>query len=203
MGLFPETPKTVLQRISDLKNGTDESAWERFSELYRPAIREYVRITSPALPESDVDDVVQDVFARLVTVFRQGAFKHEKGRFHAYLSAIVRRILIDRARRLAVRFDPSKAVSIEDADDLVVAETPSAAVLADLNWRIARHQAAVAHVFAKSALGEQARRIYVMSETEGLSASEIGKRLGLKANVVRAIRSRVAKMISAIEDEYE
>lgn len=203
MGLFPETPKTVLQRISDLQNGTDESAWERFSELYRPAIREYVRITSPALPESDVDDVVQDVFARLVTVFRQGAFKHEKGRFHAYLSAIVRRILIDRARRLAVRFDPSKAVSIEDADDLVVAETPSAAVLADLNWRIARHQAAVAHVFAKSALGEQARRIYVMSETEGLSASEIGKRLGLKANVVRAIRSRVAKMISAIEDEYE
>lgn len=203
MGLFPETPKTVLQRISDLQNGTDESAWERFSELYRPAIREYVRITSPALPESDVDDVVQDVFARLVTVFRQGAFKHEKGRFHAYLSAIVRRILIDRARRLAVRFDPSKAVSIEDADDLVVAETPSAAVLADLNWRIARHQAAVAHVFAKSALGEQARRIYVLSETEGLSASEIGKRLGLKANVVRAIRSRVAKMISAIEDEYE
>lgn len=203
MGLFPETPKTVLQRISDLQNGTDESAWERFSELYRPAIREYVRITSPALPESDVDDVVQDVFARLVTVFRQGAFKHEKGRFHAYLSAIVRRILIDRARRLAVRFDSSKAVSIEDADDLVVAETPSAAVLADLNWRIARHQAAVAHVFAKSALGEQARRIYVLSETEGLSASEIGKRLGLKANVVRAIRSRVAKMISAIEDEYE
>ena len=203
MGLFPETPKTVLQRISDLQNGTDESAWERFSELYRPAIREYVRITSPALPESDVDDVVQDVFARLVTVFRQGAFKHEKGRFHAYLSAIVRRILIDRARRLAVRFDPSKAVSIEDADDLVVAETPSAAVLADLNWRIARHQAAVAHVFAKSALGEQARRIYVLSETEGLSASEIGKRLGLKANVVRAIRSRVAKMISAIEDESE
>lgn len=203
MGLFPETPKTVLQRISDLKNGTDESAWERFSELYRPAIREYVRITSPALPESDVDDVVQDVFARLVTVFRQGAFKHEKGRFHAYLSAIVRRILIDRARRLAVRFDPSKAVSIEDADDLVVAETPSAAVLADLNWRIARHQAAVAHVFAKSALGEQARRIYVLSETEGLSASEIGKRLGLKANVIRAIRSRVAKMISAIEGEYE
>ena len=203
MGLFPKTPKTVLQRISDLQNGTDESSWERFSELYRPAIREYVRITSPALPESDVDDVVQDVFARLVTVFRQGAFKHEKGRFHAYLSAIVRRILIDRARRLAVRFDPSKAVSIEDADDLVVAETPSAAVLADLNWRIARHQAAVAHVFAKSALGEQARRIYVLSETEGLSASEIGKRLGLKANVVRAIRSRVAKMISAIEDEYE
>lgn len=203
MGLFPETPTTVLQRISDLKNGTDESAWERFSELYRPAIREYVRITSPVLPESDMDDVVQDVFARLVTVFRQQAFKHAKGRFHAYLSAIVRRILIDRARRLAIRFDPSKAVSIEDDDGLVVSETPSAAVLADLNWRIARHQAAVAHVFAKSALGEQARRIYVMSQTEGLTAAEIGRRLGLKANAVRAIRSRVAKMISAIEGEYE
>ena len=201
--MSPETPKTILQRLSDLKDGTDESAWERFSELYRPAIREYVRISSPVLQEADVEDVVQDVFARLVTAFRQGAFDRKKGMFRTYLSAIVRRILIDRARRLAVRFDPTRAVQVEDAEDLLVAETPSAATLADLNWRIARHQAAVAHVFAKSALGEQARRIYVLSETEGLSAAEIGKRLGLKPNVVRAIRSRVAKMISAIEDEYE
>ena len=49
MGLFPETPKSVIRRIADLRDGVDESAWERFAELYRPAIREFIRISSPAL----------------------------------------------------------------------------------------------------------------------------------------------------------
>ena len=202
MGLFPETPKSVLRRIADLRDGTDESAWERFAELYEPAIREFIRISSPALQEADVDDVTQDVFARLVQAFRDGAYDPAKGKFRTYLSTIVRRILIDRARRLAVRFSPTRALSLESAAD-AVAETPDAAVLADLNWRIARHQAAVAHVFAKSALGEQARRIYVMSKTEGLSPSEIARRLGNKPNAVRAVLSRVERMIAAVEGEYD
>lgn len=202
MGLFPETPKSVIRRLAELKKGTDEAAWERFAELYRPAIREFVRISSPMLQEADVEDVTQDVFARLVTAFRQGAYDSRKGRFRTYLSAIVRRILIDRARRLAVRFSPTHALPLEIAENLP-AETPDAAVLADLNWRIARHQAAVAHVFSKSALGEQARRVYVLSKTEGLSAAEIATRIGIKPNAVRAILSRVERMISAVEDEYE
>ena len=69
MGLFPETPKSVLRRIADLRDGMDESAWECFAELYEPA----------------------------------------KGKFRTYLSTIVRRILIDRARRLVVRFSSARA----------------------------------------------------------------------------------------------
>ena len=202
MGVFPETPKTVLRRISELRDGTDESAWERFAELYLPAIREFIRISSPALQEADVEDVTQDVFARLVSAFRQGAYDPAKGKFRNYLSAIVRRILIDRARRLAVRFSLSRALPLSEVGK-IAAETPDAAVLADLNWRIARHQAAVAHVFAKSALGEQARRIYVMNKTEGLSPAEIAKRLGNKPNAVRAVLSRVERMVSAVEGEYD
>jgi len=85
----------------------------------------------------------------------------------------------------------------------VPAETPDAAVLADLNWRIARHQAAVAHVFAKSALGEKARRIYILNQTEGLSPAAIAERLGEKPNAVRAVLSRVVRMIAAVEGEYD
>lgn len=202
MGLFPETPKSVIRRIADLRDGVDESAWERFAELYRPAIREFIRISSPALQEADVEDVTQDVFARLVAVFHQGTYDPSKGKFRTYLSTIVRRILIDRARRQEVRFAPGRALPLEAASG-TAAETPDAAVLADLNWRIARHQAAVAHVFAKSALGEQARRIYVMSKTEGLSAAEIAERIGNKPNAVRAILSRVERMIAAVEGEYD
>lgn len=202
MGLFPETPKTVLRRLSELRDRTDESAWMRFAELYRPAIREFIRISSPALQEADVEDVSQDVFSRLVSVFREGSFDPAKGSFRNYLSTVVRRILIDRARRQAVRFASERALPLSAASE-TAAETVDAAVLADLNWRIARHQAAVTHVFAKSALGEHARRIYVLNKTEGLTAAEIAKRLGEKSNAVRAILSRVEKMISAVEGEYD
>ena len=119
--------------------------------------------------------------------------------------------------RILARLDDPHVVRVVDLDvepqsdtpyfvmDLVQGPdgTPDAAVLADLNWRIARHQAAVAHVFSKSALGEQARRVYVLSKTEGLSAAEIATRIGIKPNAVRAILSRVERMISAVEDEYD
>ena len=42
-----------------------------------------------------------------------------------------------------------------------------------------------------------------MSTADGLPAKEIARRLGLAENVVRAIRSRVAKMIAAVESQYD
>ena len=78
---------------------------------------------------------------------------------------------------------------------------PAASV--DIAWRLARHQAAEQLVLTRSALQEQSRRIYLMSTADGLSAREIGQRLGLAENAVRAIRSRVAKMVASVEAQYD
>ena len=77
------------------------------------------------------------------------------------------------------------------------------AVKLDIAWRLARHQTAVRHVFTKSALSLQNQRIYLMATADGLSPREIAQQLGIKENVVRAIRSRVAKMIEAVERQFE
>ena len=42
-----------------------------------------------------------------------------------------------------------------------------------------------------------------MATADGLSPKGIAQQLGLKENVVRAIRSRVAKMIEAVERQFE
>ena len=173
-----------------------------FAAVAMPTRAEFQKVL-PLVREISAEDVAA-VRAGKMKPAKAGdnAFERAKGKFRTYLSTIVRRILIDRARRLAVRFSPARALPLESAA-VKAAETPDAAVLADLNWRIARHQAAVAHVFAKSALGEQARRIYVMSKTEGLSPTEIAQRLGNKPNAVRAVLSRVERMIAAVEGEYD
>jgi len=200
MGLYPNTPRTLLRSFAELADADEESAWTRFVELYAPAVREFVRMQDSDMPSADVDDLVQETMARLVPALREGRFDPARGRFRTFLSVIVRRLMIDRLRRLSVcPFDA--CVPIEDVDP--VAETPSAAALLDMKWRLARHHAAVERVFAHSALSTQSREVYLLGEVEGLSARDIAARMGLAANAVRRILSRVKKMIAAVEAEYQ
>ena len=198
MAVFPETPRTLIRSLADLAAGADEAAWARFVELYEPAVREFVRLQDPDMPAADRDDLVQEAFARLVPALRNRVFDPCKGRFRTFLSVIVKRLMIDRYRALSTR---ASAMPIEDAEP--VAETPAAAALVDMKWRLARHHAAVEHVFAKSALSEQSRKVYLMSEVEGLAMKDIAAKLRLAPNAVRRIASRVRKMIAAVEAEYE
>ena len=200
MAIFPQTPKTLIRRLGELEAANDEALWARFVELYEPAIREFVRLQDPDMPAADRDDLVQDVFARLVPAVRTRTFDPRKGRFRTYLAVTVRRLMIDRLRALSAR-RMSAAVPIDDVE--AEAATPTAAALVDMKWRLARHHAAVEHVFAKSALSEQSRRVYLMSEVDGLAMKDIAAKLGLAPNAVRRIASRVRRMIAAVEAEYE
>ena len=94
--MIPDTPKTLLRKIAEYANGDDSAEWARFVELYTPVIRTFI-CAREDLGEADADDVVQEIFVRLVNVLRAGIYRPEKGRFRAYLGTMVRRLLIDRA----------------------------------------------------------------------------------------------------------
>ncbi len=198
---WPTTPRSLLTRIADLADGEDEAEWMRFVELYAPAIGRFIHMQDADMPMADVDDMVQDVLAKLVPVLRERTFDPKKAKFGTYLSVIVHREMIDRIRRLSARGAVSTVPLAPEVEPVDARPGPAASV--DITWRLARHQAAVQHVLGRSALSEQSRRIYLMSTVDGLSAKEIGTRLGLAQNVVRAIRSRVAKMIEVVESQYD
>ena len=200
MAIFPQTPRTLIRSLGELAAETDEARWARFVELYEPAIREFLRLQDPDMPAADRDDLVQETFVRIVPAIRNRVFDPAKGRFRNFLSTVVRRLMIDRLRKLSARHVDA-AVPAEDAE--LKAETPTAAALLDMKWRLARHHAAIEHVFARSALSVQSREVYMMSEVEGLADREISARTGLACNAIRRIRSRVRKMIAAIESEYD
>ena len=200
MAVFPNTPRTLIRSLGELADRADEAHWARFVELYEPAIREFVRLQDPDIPAADRDDLVQEAFARLVPALRNRVFDPGRGRFRNFLATVVRRLMIDRLRARAARRTDG-AVPLDDVEP--VAETPAAAELVDMKWRLARHHAAVEHVFAKSALSERSRRVYLMSEVDGLAMKDIAVKLGLASNAVRRIVSRVRRMIAAVEAEYE
>ncbi len=198
--LWPQTPKSLLMRIADLAAGEDEAEWARFVELYGPAIGKFVRLLGSDIPEADVDDMVQETLVKLVALLRGKAFDPQRAKFSTWLGAIIRRQMVDRMRRRSVRYADSH---VQLDDEIPAAADSDPAARLDVAWRLACHQTAGRQVFTKSALSLQSQRIYLMATADGLSPREIAQQLGIKENVVRAIRSRVAKMIEAVERQFE
>jgi len=200
MSVFSPTPHALMRSLKDLADEQDEARWARFVELYEPAIRDFIRLQDPDIPEADRDDLVQDTYVRIVPAIRNGVYDPSKGRFRNFLATVIRNLMVDRLRAIAVR---RSAAAVAAAERLGVAESPAAAELLDVKWRLACHHAAVERVFSQSALSAQSRRVYAMMEIEGLSAGEIAVRTGLAANAVRRIISRVRRMVAAVESELD
>ena len=196
--MIPDTPKTLLRKIAEYANGDDAAEWARFVELYTPVIRQFVSARE-GVREADADDVVQEIFVRLVNVLRAGIYRPEKGRFRAYLGTMVRRLLIDRHRRAIAR----GAGEIVSADDVeLLSETPDAAEVVDMRLREARHAAAVEHVLSRTMLDDRTVAAYREYALEGRPAAEVAARHGITVNALRQIKYRVGRMIAAIEAQY-
>ncbi len=196
--MFPDTPKTLLRKIAEYANGDDSAEWARFVELYTPVIRAFI-CTREDLGEADADDVVQEIFVRLVNVLRAGIYRPEKGRFRAYLGTMVRRLLIDRHRRALAR----GAGEIVSADDVeLLSATPDAAEVVDMRLREARHAAAVEHVLSRTMLDARTVAAYRAYAIDGEPAADVAARLGITVNTLRQIKFRVGRMISAVEAQY-
>ena len=194
--MIPDTPKTLLRKIAEYANGDDAAEWARFVELYTPVIRAFI-CAREDVGESDAEDMVQEIFVRLVDVLRSGRYRPEKGRFRAYLGTMVRRLLIDRHRREMAR---GEMVPLDDVE--LLSETPDVAAYVDLHLKEARRAAAVEHVLSRTMLDARTVAAYREYALEDRPAAEVAERHGLTLNALRQIKHRVGRMIAAVEAVY-
>lgn len=207
--MFPDTPQTLLRKIAEYANGDDASEWARFVELYEPVIRIYITQFGDA-GAADADDIVQDIFIKLVKVLRNGEYKREKGRFRNYLAAMVRRLLIDRYRRETARPGMAWAnsatmggpQSLSAAADDIPSDSLDPAAIVDMRLRIARHQSAVEHVLSHTMLEPRTVAAYREYAIEGQPAAEVAARHGMTVNNLRQLKHRLDRMIAAVEELY-
>ena len=221
--MFPDTPKTLLQKIADRTQGNDCVEWAAFVELYAPPLMRFVRLQSPGMSEADAEDVVQDVFIRLVDVLRERKIDRNRAKFRAYLASMTRHLLIDRYRaaqaRPALATGPVPngrlAPSAQDKGSVpsaafikmntLAGPVPIAAidpgVAVDVLWRKAAREAAKEHIFTKTAVSAQSKRIYELLE-RGLSPREAAAQVGVSRDVVKQVKSRIDRAIAAIEEAY-
>ena len=195
MNAFPETPATLLVKLAAQVTGEDEANWVRFADLYVPAIREFARRRGDG---RDVDDVVQEVLAGLVQVFRGNKFsvREGKGNFRAYLAKMIRSQLYMAYRREKAR-GLGLNVPLDDAEPSIPADSVTAAM--DAEWSAARHRAAVEHVLTKTLVSDLNKRLYRAYVVEERPIDEVAREFGVTRNQVSQAKTRIGRMVAAIE----
>ena len=197
MSLFPPTSLTLLQKLAVEVTGGNEASWVRFFNLYTPAIRRFVEWNDHV---HDPDDVVQEVYLKLVDIIRSGKYDPDKARFRTFLALLIRRQLITLYRQDQARHAADRC-SIDDLTEEI--SVPSEQQdQTDLSWAKAKHEAAVEHVLTKVAMKQQSRDIYRAYVIENRPIDEIIDAFGVSADIIYKVKNRVSKMIEAVEMEY-
>ncbi len=181
------TRSTLLMRVRD---PADAEAWGEFVALYEPLLRAYVR--GRGLPQEDVRDVVQDVFARLVKALPEFELNRQKGQFRSWLWQVCQSALVDWARR---RRNQARA---EDAWLNRLSEMrPSAESDSDLEWRRMHHRRVLS--FALEKVRARSRptswACFERHLLQRRPSAEVAGELGLTANAVDINCSRVLERI--------
>ena len=197
MSLFPPTSLTLLRKLAVEVTGGNEASWVRFFDLYTPAIRRFVEWNDHV---HDPDDVVQEVYLKLVEIIRAGKYNPDKARFRTFLALLIRRQRITLYRQDQARHVVDRC-SIDDlTEELSVPSDQREKI--DLDWAKAKHEAAVEHVLTKVAMKAQSRDIYRAYVIEERSVEDVAATFGVTPDIIYKVKNRVNKMIEAVELEY-
>ena len=198
MSAFPETPATLLKKLAAQVTGEDEDNWVRFADLYVPAIRDFAKSRGDG---RNVDDVVQEVLAGLVAVFRGNKFQVRKGvgNFRSYLARMIRNQLYMVYRKEKAR-GLGASVSVEDVELSVSGDSVTAAM--DAEWAVARHRAAVEHMLTKTLVSGLNKNLYRAFVLEERPIDEVARTYGVTKNQVSQAKTRLGRMVEAIEAEF-
>ena len=126
----------------------------------------------------------------------------DAGKFRRYLATLIRHELVSRWRRRQAR-GGDRVVSLDDpATGMEPGVDSETAALIDAKWLIARRKAAVEWALTKTALSAQSKAVYRAYVIEERPIGEVAATFGISRNSVSQIKTRVEKMIAAIETEF-
>lgn len=198
MSTFPETSFTLIAKIKDLARGQDSAVWNRFWDLYAPAMRAFAVFKGAG---DNADDIVMTVLAKLVEVLRSGQYQPEKGSFHSYLATMIYNEVHMQRRKDEVRRSESHVPLDEALQETLVAPGQVDVEATDVDWQRAILAAAMEHVMTKTALSDRDRAIYRFYVQENHTIDEAAEKFRMSRNNISQIKTRIERRIAAIGRE--
>jgi RNA polymerase sigma-70 factor (ECF subfamily) len=184
-----DTSVSLLERLRD---GTDQAAWRRLDQLYRPLICRWI-LRDPAL-RGDADDLVQEVMAVLVREL-PGFRRRRVGSFRRWLRLVTLNQVQTFRRKQRRR---AHAVGAADGDGPLAQLADPASELSRL-WDQEHDRHVLRRLLelleADSQFEPATLRAFRMVLFDDVPAADVARVLGLSVNAVLLAKSRVLKRL--------
>ncbi|HVS37531.1 MAG TPA: sigma-70 family RNA polymerase sigma factor [Gemmataceae bacterium] len=183
------TSRSLLQRARD----KEPDAWQRLVALYDPLVRHWCKRAGVAT--QDVDDVVQEVFAKAFASLQ--AFRHSEpsDTFRGWLHGVTRHRVLEhfrRVRRQIAAAGGSDAQGLmQNQPDLHDGWAAPDEEEKSLNGQLYRR----ALEFIRGEFEPRTWQLFWRSVVDGLPTASVAAELGVSAAAVRQARSRILRRI--------
>lgn len=176
----PSTRASLLLRLRSPKGQARELAWADFAEFYGPMIRGFAR--RQGCPSAEIDDVMQEVFAKLLKAAETFEYDPKVGKFRGFLKVCTTRAVIDRHRSRGA----GRQVSLDEG--AVADESVSRAW--EETWEAELLDRAIAAVRADYQ-DNSTFQAWFRTTIRNESVAAVGKALQMEADSVYQARTRV------------
>jgi len=187
------TQEGLIARIRD-RDAT--AAWQEFYETYSRVIYNYARRFG--LSRDDAEDIVQEVFVKIMRKLPSFHYDRTRGRFLSWIKTITRTTATDFLRRRQARIEGQPRVESPDGVVSVVEQIP------DPNspdtpdpwhdeWRDSLLKQALSRV--RSHVDPKTFNAFVLCAFEGRRPASVARALGMSTNSVYVAKSRILRQL--------
>lgn len=180
---FPDTRPSLLATLGDDRGG--QTAWREFFSRYGPAIYRVARLRG--LSDPDADDIVQQVMVSISSHIGDFKYDRDRGRFRQWIRTITENKIRQGGRRKSLPVSAGSDVEACEDDRPGLEEVwKQEWQLQDILWCLDQVSDDV------SPRRMQAFRMYAL---EGVSATEVARRLDMTVGHVYVTRHLVLNMV--------
>ena len=192
-----ESTSTRLSLLSRVR-ANDTKAWQDLVDLYSPLVAFWCR--KRAVAESDINDLIQDVFFIVCRNLESYTIQHEAGGFRGWLWTITRNKLVDAHRRqhLVVRGSGGSTAlgMVQQIPATIEEDDPSEQH--EFTKLIYRGLSQVEAEFEPKSW-----QAFWRTTVDGQSIANVATELGISAATVRQHRSRILRRLREQLGEVE
>lgn len=194
------TQTNLLWAVRDTQN---REAWVNFYRIYAPMLSHFARRLG--LPDTDCDDVTQDVLVIAHKSLVDGVYDPARGRFRRWLYGIARRRILQamRDRRRRTRLQTIRDTGGVDLLNQLEDPESEAAIeqLWEQEWRYALLDEALRHV--QQNIGEKTYQAFILYARENRAVDDVAQLLGISPSSVYVYKQRVLEAIRQWIGQFE
>lgn len=189
------SPLTRVSLLVQLRDGSNDGAWQEFVRLYGPVVYGFAR--NRGLQDADAADLMQDVLRSVMNAVGGFNYDRRQGTFRGWLFTITRNKIFNFLSARRVR---PQASGDSGTNRLLESEPDPTGDSGEWEIEYQRRLASLAMDRIRGEFQEKTWRAFRLTAVEDVPAAEAAQRLGMSPGAVYVAKSRV---LARLKDEVE